>query len=481
MRKDASGNSLEGCSLALGWKLIPAVLVLAASGCATADNIDLIVAGDTIILMDEANTLITNGAVAVDDGFIVGVGTAEEIAQRFQAEDTLDGDGQVVLPGLINGHGHAAMSLLRGIGDDKELMDWLLNYIFPTEVRFVDADFVRIGTELSCWEMIRGGTTTFVDMYYFADSTAQAVETCGIRAVVSTTLIDQPSPDAENISEGIQNTRDFVARWKGRNNRVIPAVAVHSVYTVKPPELAQARALADELDVLALIHMAESPSEMETTRQAYDTTPVALLDSIDFFSGPTVAAHVIWPTEEEIPLLAERGVGVIHNPTSNMKISSGVAPVAAMLEAGVGVGLGTDGPATNNDLDLWEEMRLAAFLQKVNTMDPEVLPAATVLRMATRGGAEALGLEDQIGSLAVGLRADLIQVSLEDVHFVPAYEDVVAQLVYVGDEQDVSSVVVDGQVLMRDKRILNMDQARIRREADELASQIRAALDEPLP
>jgi 5-methylthioadenosine/S-adenosylhomocysteine deaminase len=461
------------------------VLLLALSalcGLAACENpasaIDLIVAGDVVIVMDDDNTLIRNGAVAVDDGFIVAVGPYDEIAESYQAQDVLDGTGKVVMPGLINGHTHAAMSLLRGIGEDKELMDWLLNYIFPAEVRFVDEEFVRLGTELSCWEMIRGGTTTFVDMYYFNDSVAEAVESCGLRALIATSVIDQVSPDAADAREGLQRAVAFIERWQGRNNRIIPVMGAHSVYTVKPPELRAVREMADQLVVLAAIHMAESPSEMLTTRETYGTTPIALLESLEFFNGPTLGAHVIYPREEEILILASRGVGVIHNPSSNMKISSGVAPVAAMLAAGVKLGLGTDGPATNNDLDMWEEMRLAAFLQKVSTMDPKVLPAATVLRMATRGGAAALGLDDQIGSLVVGLRADLIQVSLADMHFIPDYDDVVSQLVYVGDEQDVTSVIVDGKVIMRDKQILTIDAERVRREANALAAQIRAALAE---
>ena len=467
----------EPRALAVPLLALPALFGLAACD-SPASAIDLIVAGDVIITMDQDSSLIRNGAVAVDDGWILAVGPYDEIAETYQAEELLDGAGRVVMPGLINGHTHAAMSLLRGIAEDKELMDWLLNYMFPAEVRFVDEEFVRLGTELSCWEMIRGGTTTFVDMYYFNDSVAKAVDDCGIRAVIATSVIDQPSPDAADAREGLQRAVEFIEHWQGRNNRIIPVMGAHSVYTVQPPELRAVREMADQLGVLAAIHLAESPSEMRVTQDTYGTTPIALLESLEFFNGPTLGAHVIYPREEEIPILASRGVGVIHNPSSNMKISSGVAPVVAMLAAGVKLGLGTDGPATNNDLDMWEEMRLAAFLQKVSTMDPEVLPAATVLRMATRGGAEALGLEDQIGSLVAGLRADLIQVSLADMHFVPDYDDVVSQLVYVGDEQDVSSVVVDGKVIMRDKTILTIDAERVRREANELAARIRAGLAE---
>jgi 5-methylthioadenosine/S-adenosylhomocysteine deaminase len=463
----------------------PALATLAitvASGCAAqpADDripADLIVFGDHVVTMDGDQPVLEAGAVVVDDGRIVAVGPRDEIGARYRAEETLPGDGRVVMPGLINGHAHSAMTLMRGIADDRELMDWLRNYIFPTEVRFVDAEFVRIGTELACWEMIRGGTTTFVDMYYFPDAVAQAVERCGMRALVAPTVIDQKSPDAADAADSLRVAAEFAARWKGRNDRIIPVIGPHSVYTLKPPQLAAVRAKARELGVPVSIHLCESRFEIDYARKNYSTTPIDLLEDIGFLDGPTIGAHVIYPTDEEIPILARRKVGAIHNPTSNMKISSGVAPVTKLLQAGVAVGLGTDGAATNNDLDLWEEMRLAAFLQKVSTMDPQVVPAKTALRMATAGGAEAIGLADQIGSLTVGRRADLIQVSLDDLHFTPLY-DLVSHLVYVADEQDVVTVVVDGKVLMREGEVLTVDVARVRAEAAVLAAKIRLSVVE---
>ena len=462
----------------------PALLALAAlaTGCATqpgygvdAAAIDLIVAGDHVVTMDRDRPVLENGAVAVDDGFIVAIGPRAEIERRYRARETLDGKDRVVLPGLINGHAHSAMTLMRGIADDRELMDWLRNYIFPTEVRFVDAEFVRIGTELACWEMIRGGTTTFVDMYYFPDAVAQAVEKCGLRALIAPTVIDQKSPDASDAASSLQVAADFAERWKGRNNRIIPVIGPHSVYTLKPAQLEAVRTRARELGVPVSIHLCESRFEIDYATKNYSKTPIDLLEDIGFLDGPTIGAHVIYPTDEEIGILARHKVGAIHNPTSNMKISSGVAPVTKLLQAGVAVGLGTDGAATNNDLDLWEEMRLAAFLQKVSTMDPKVVPARTALEMATSGGARAIGLGDQIGSLTVGRRADLIQVSLEDLHFTPLY-DLISHLVYVADEQDVVSVVVDGNVLMREGQIVTLDVARLRAEAAALAERIRASV-----
>ena len=444
---------------------------------ASDDRIDLIVNGSHIVTMDEVGTIIENGAIAVDDGIILAVGPAEEIAAGYSAAVTLDGERRIVMPGLVNGHSHAAMTLLRGVADDLALMDWLQNYIFPAEVEFVDAEFVRIGTELACWEMIRGGTTTFVDMYYYPDTIAQVVEDCDMRALISATVIDQRSPDAESADDGIRKGSGFIERWKDRNSRITPIFGPHANYTLNAEQLAATRAAALEYGVPISIHLSESPFELQYSQDTYGMPSIELFESIGFFDGPTIAAHVVWPTEEEIPILVERKVGVIHNPTSNMKIASGIAPITEMLDAGVLVGLGTDGAASNNDLDMWEEMRLAAFLQKVDRMDPTAIPATTVLRMATSGGATAIGLGDTIGSLEVGKRADLIQVAFEDVHHVPTY-DVVSHLVYVTDEQDVASVVIDGKVLMYERRITSIDTERVAAEATALAGRIQAALDE---
>ena len=442
------------------------------------DNaIDLIVYGDTVVTMNADRDVFDDGAIAIDDGVIVAVGSRADIDARFSARDTLAGEQRIAMPGLVNGHSHAAMTLLRGVADDLELMTWLNNYIFPAEVQFVDAEFVRIGTELACWEMIRGGTTMFVDMYYYPDTVAEVVEQCGLRAYVSATVIDQRSPDAEGADDSINKGSAFVDRWMGRNSRITPIFGPHANYTLNAEQLAATRRAANELDSGVSIHLSESPFELQYSQDTYGKTSIEMLDSISFFDGLTIAAHVVWPTDAEIPILVERDVGVIHNPTSNMKIASGISPVAKMLDAGVRVGLGTDGAASNNDLDMWEEMRLAAFLQKVDRMNTEVLPAATVLSMATDAGAKAIGLGDTIGSLESGKRADIIQVAFDDVHHVPTY-DVVSHLVYVTDEQDVASVVVDGSVLMREREMLTIDTERVAREARALAAQIQAALEE---
>jgi len=438
-------------------------------------EIDLVIEGDYVVSMAADGAVYRDAAVAVDEGLIIAIGPASEISATYQSKNTLPGDSRIVMPGLINGHSHAAMTLLRGVAEDMALYDWLNNYIFPAEVEFVDANFVRIGTELACWEMIRGGTTTFVDMYYYADITARVVESCGMRALVSATVIDQRSPDAENAADSITKGLSFIEHWKGKNSRITPVFGPHSNYTLNADQLRAVRDAAIDAGVAINIHMSESPYEVQHSKASYGTTSIELYDSIDFFDAPTIGAHVVWPTEAEIAKLVEHKVGVIHNPTSNMKTAAGIAPVTKMLQAGINVGLGTDGAASNNDLDMWEEIRLAALLQKVNHMDPEVMPANTVLTMATRGGAEAIGLGESIGSLAIGKRADIIQVSFDDVHFIPTYE-VISHLVYVADEQDVISVVVDGKILMKDKDFRTIDTGRVKKEATELAARIKKAL-----
>jgi len=443
-----------------------------------ADNrtpADIIVTGDYVVTMDAAGSVLENASVVINDGLIVAIAASDEIDSQYSARQHLSGEHRVVLPGLINGHSHAAMTLLRGVADDLALMDWLNNYIFPAEVEFVDANFVRIGTELACWEMIRGGTTTFVDMYYYPDVIAGVVESCGMRALISATVIDQRSPDAENAVDSIDKGLQYISRWKDRNDRITPIFGPHANYTLNAAQLEATRAAANNAGVAISIHMSESPFEVQYSKDTFGMTSIEFFESIGFLDGPTIGAHVVWPTEHEIAILAERNVGVIHNPTSNMKIASGIAPITAMLAAGVHIGLGTDGAASNNDLDMWEEMRLASFLQKVEQMNPEVLPARTVLNMATRGGAEAIGLGTEIGTLQVGMKADVIQVSFDDVHHIPTF-DVVSHLVYVTDEQDVLSVIVDGRLLMHDRKMLTIETDRVAREARALGARIQSSL-----
>ncbi|MEC4819607.1 MAG: amidohydrolase [Scytonema sp. PMC 1069.18] len=438
-------------------------------------HVELIVGGDFVVTMNDAQPVIENGAVAIKDGKIVAVDTVDKIVASYKADKMLSGEGMALMPGLVNGHSHSAMVLFRGLADDLALQDWLQNYIFPAEAKFVDENFIRVGEQLACWEMIRGGTTTFVDMYFKPDVAAEVVNECGLRAIIAPSSIDFPSPGFQGWDDAFATAVDFVSRWKGKNPRITPALAPHAPYTVSPEHLLQAITTARQYDVPVTIHLAETQTEVEDVQQRYNATPVQHLENLGFLEPRVFAAHVVWPNESEIALMAQRGIGVIHNPDSNLKLASGFAPVPAMLKAGVKVGLGTDGAASNNDLDMWEAIRLTALIHKGTTLDPTVVPAKSVLRMATLGGAEALGLADQIGAIKVGLQADLIQVRLSEPHLTPLY-DVVSHLVYTADAQDVDTVVVDGKVLMYKREMLTLNPDRIRLEATSIAERIDAEL-----
>ena len=427
------------------------------------DPVDLVVAGDWVLTLAPDEAPIPSGAVAIANGEIVAVGPAAEIDRRYRAANRIDGTDRVVMPGLVNGHTHAAMSLLRGVADDLELMAWLTGYIFPAEVALVDEDFVRTGTQLACWEMIRGGITSFVDMYYFPDAVAETVVDCGLRAVVAPSVIEQRAPDAPDGATSLAQARSFASRWRERHPRIVPAIGAHSVYTVSRDGLERIVAATRAANVPLAIHVAESANEMAASQAQHGMSPVAVLEDIGAFSGPVIAAHMVHPDANDVATLARRRVGVVHNPTSNLKLASGVAPVTQMRAAGVPVGLGTDGAASNNDLDLWEEIRLAGLLAKNHTLDPTVLPAREALAMATRSGAHAAGLGDDVGMLAAGLRADLIQVRIDAMRHRPLY-DIESHLVYVADATDVSTTIVEGVVLMRDEEVLSIDGKRLATE-----------------
>ncbi len=390
-----------------------------------------------------------------EGGEIVAVGPRSEIEAEFEAVERIDAGGRVVLPGLVNAHTHLPMVLFRGIADDLELMDWLENHIFPAEAEFVDEQFVRWGTRLACVELLMGGVTTVVDMYYFEDAIAEEAEACGIRAVLGQTLIDFPAPDNESWEAMVAATRRFVERWRG-HERIVAAVAPHAPYTVSDAHLREAHALAAELGTPLLIHLAEDRKEIESVTARTGTSSVRWLDRLGVLDDRMLAAHMVWPDGEEIALLAERGVGVAHCPQSNMKIAAGVAPVPALLEAGVAVGLGTDGAASNNDLELWDEIDTAAKLHKVTTGDPTVVDAYEALHMATLGGAQAIDLDERIGSLEPGKRADLIVVTTDAPHQEPWF-DPYSLLSYSTGAADVETVIVDGRIVVRDRRVLTVD------------------------
>jgi 5-methylthioadenosine/S-adenosylhomocysteine deaminase len=435
----------------------------------------LLITGGTVVAMDVAGTVIPNGAVAIADGRITAVDTRADLESAYPKARRISAGGGIILPGLINAHTHVPMVLFRGLADDLELMDWLENHIFPAEAEHVDEEFVRVGTRLACLEMLRGGITTFVDGYYFEDAIAEEADACGMRAVLGSTLIDFPAPDNKTWEDAVAYARAFVEKWRG-HSRIIAALGPHSAYTVSAEHLKEAYAVATELDAPLLIHLAEDRGEIERVTQATGMTSVDYLDHLGILDQRMVAAHMVWPTPTEIRLLAERDVGVAHCPQSNMKIAAGVAPVAAMLAAGVAVGLGTDGAASNNDLDLWEEIDTAAKLAKVTTGDPTVVDARQAMGMATIEGARALGMEDMIGSLEVGKQADLIVVSTDGIHQQPQPAEInpYSLLAYATKASDVDTVLIDGRVVVENGRVLTLDKARVLEDAAEIRSRITA-------
>jgi len=428
-----------------------------------------------VITEDAQHRVIENGAVAVTGGRIVAVGTRAEIDAKFQAQHRLDRPQAILAPGLINTHTHAAMSLFRGIADDKKLQDWLENYIFPAEAKNVTPDFVRWGTRLGCLEMLLGGTTTFTDMYYFEDVVAEVAQEAGMRGVLGETIIQFPVADAKTPADALAFSEKYLTRYRN-DPLVVAAVAPHAIYTNSDETLKAARALANKFNAPLLIHLAETRTELDDSLRQRHMSPVKALDSLGVLTGRTVAAHCVWVDEADMAILKARGVGVAHCPSSNMKLGSGVAPVARMLELGLTVGLGPDGPAgSNNDLNMFEEMDLAAKLQKVMTLDPETLPASTALEMATIRGARVLGMEKEIGSLEAGKRADMIVVRLDRPNAVPMY-DAVSQMVYALKADDVRDVMVNGKPVVSDGRILTLNQEQILQKAEEYRAKVSASL-----
>ena len=454
-----------------------AVLVgvgVAASQADRRRHVSLIVRSETVVTMDAARRILSPGAIAIDGDAIVAIDAADTLNRGFVGGEVLDLGSDVVLPGLVNTHGHVPMVLFRGLADDLALMDWLEHYIFPAEAKTVTRTFVRTGGRLGILEMIRSGTTTFADMYYFEEELAEVARAAGIRSVLGQSVIAFPAPDAATPAEALARATSFVEAWKD-DPLVTPAVAPHSMYTLDEVSLTAARDLARRHGVPVLIHLAETKEEVEIARERYAMSPAEYLESIGFWGPGVLAAHGVWLTPSDIEILASRQVAVSHNPESNMKLASGIAPVPGLLAAGVVVGLGTDGAASNNDLDMFEAMREAALLHKVATGDPRVVPAPQALAMATIDGARALGLDDRVGSLEVGKRADLISVSTRGARQTPLYEPV-SHLVYVARGHDVRTSIVNGRMLMRDGVVLTLDEATVVAEAREMMTAVRAAI-----
>jgi len=436
-----------------------------------AEPADQIWSGRWVITMDAQRRVIENGAVAVRGNRIVAVGPKAQIDARYQAKQRLDRPDAILAPGLINTHTHAAMSLFRGIADDMRLQDWLEKFIFPAEAKNVSAEFVRWGTRLGCLEMLLSGTTTYTDMYYFEEIVAEATKEAGMRGVLGQTIIQFPVADNKTPMEALNYTERFLVRF--RNDPLIePAVAPHALYTNSDQTLKAARALANKYKAPLIIHLSETKKENDDIAAKRKMSPTRVLDSLGVFAGRTMAAHAVWVDEGDMKILKQRGVGVAHCPSSNMKLASGVAPVVRMLSLGINVGLGPDGPAgSNNDFDMFEEMDLAAKLAKVTSMDPRALPAATALEMATIGGARALGMEKEIGSLEAGKAADMIAVRLDRPRAQPLY-DPVSQIVYALKGSDVRDVMVNGRVVVRDSRSVTLNEAAILAKAAEYRAQI---------
>jgi 5-methylthioadenosine/S-adenosylhomocysteine deaminase len=434
--------------------------------------VDLLILGGTVVTMNADRQVLMNGAVVVDEGAIVAVGPAAEIAARYDARRVIQpAPHDIVMPGIVNGHNHAAMTLLRGVADDMRLMDWLQNYIFPAESTLVDPDFVRVGTRLAALEMIRTGTTTFADMYYYEDDVAQVVNDAGLRGVLGETILDMPTPDAATVDDALAYTEQFLQNWAD-HPRVTAAVAPHAPYTVGPETLRKTAALARRYGAPLLIHLAESRDELEQVQGRYGSTPVQYLENIGFLGPDVLGAHAIWVNAADIATLAERGVGVVHNPESNMKLASGTMPIAALREAGVSVGLGTDGAASNNDLDMFGAMLTAALLHKQMREDPTAMPAPEVVALATIEGARALGMDGAIGSLEVGKRADLIVVDGNAASLVPRY-DPYSHLVYAARGDSVEVSIVDGRILFEAGAFTTLDPRAVIDDARVAAARIR--------
>ena len=437
-------------------------------------TVSLVLTGGIVVTMDVSGRVLSPGAVAIDGRDIVAVDTPEAIAARFAGRESIDTSGQVVMPGLINTHTHAPMVLYRGLADDLALMDWLQKYIFPAEARTVTPEFVRAGTRLAALEMIQSGTTTYADMYYFEEEIAKVTKEAGLRGVLGQTIIQFPVADAKTPAEELARTEAFIKQFAG-DELIVPAIAPHSMYTLDTATLKRIRALADREHVPVLIHLSETADETRTAREKYQATPARYLESIGFWGPRTLAAHGVWLTPADMAILARRHVAVSHNPESNMKLASGAAKVVAMRRAGIVVGLGTDGAASNNDLDMFEATRQSAFLAKLQTSDPRAIPARTALQMATIDGARALGMEAQIGSLEAGKRADVICVAMTAARQTPMY-DPLSHLVYVTRGDDVRTTIVNGRVLMRDRKVMTLNEAAVLGEARALAEKVRAAV-----
>lgn len=435
-------------------------------------NHELLITNATLLANPADGDMQTAAYLAVAEGTIVGIGAMADLAKRSGAERIIDAAGNLVMPGLVNGHGHGAMTLFRGLADDLPLMTWLTEHIFPAEARLVDAEMVYWCSKLAAAEMIMGGTTTVADAYFHEDAAAKAFCEAGLRTVAAQGIIDFPAPGIPDPKQNIAAAADFLSTWQGKNPLLTPALFCHSPYTCSADTLQRSKGLAREAGSLFFIHLAETREEVAQIKERHGCTPVALLHGLGVLDEKTVCVHCIWLEEGDFALLRESGAKVVTCPESAMKLGAGIAPLAELLGAGVEVGLGTDGCASNNDLDLFQEMASCARLHKVAAHDPTRLSAATLLGMATAGGAGVLGLGHKIGCLAVGLRADCLIIDRRQPHLTPFYNP--ETLVYAGRGSDVATVLIDGKVVMEERRFLSFDLAETMGEVRRLAKRVRA-------
>ena len=443
----------------------------------SAERVDLLVLGGTIVTVDENRQLIDEGGIAVKNGRIVAIGPRAQIETTYTARQRINATGKLITPGLINGHTHIPMVLFRGLADDLDLQDWLTKYIFPAEAKNVTEEFVRVGTRLGLAEMIRGGTTTYCDMYYFEDAIAEETSKAGVRGVLGETVIDFPVADNKTNAEAMAYVEKFVGRWKG-NDLIIPAIAPHAPYTVSEDHLKAARAFSDRTGAAIVTHISETKREVDDSVKAKGASPVAYLERIGFLNERVIAAHMVWPQGTDINILKQRRVGVVHNPQSNMKLAAGVAPVPKMMKEGVFVGLGTDGAASNNDLNMWEEMDTVAKLHKVFSGDPKIISAQEAFELATIRGAQALHLEKEIGSLEAGKRADFLIIERDELNQIPLY-NIYSDLVYATKASDVQTVIINGRVVMQNRRLLTLNETAIKRDARVFREKIIKSLGNP--
>ena len=459
---------------------VAAILALFGScGPGGAVSVDSIWSAGWVVTMDPGRRVIENGAVAISGDHIVEAGTREEIDAKYKASNHLDRPNAILTPGLINTHTHAAMSLFRGVADDLKLQEWLEKYIFPAEAKNVDREFVRWGTRLALLEMALSGATTYTDMYYFEETVAEETKAAGMRGVLGQTIIGFPAPDYKTPQSALAGAESFLKMY-ANDPLIVPAIAPHAIFTNSDETLQSARKLADKYQKPLIIHLSETKTENDDSLKQRAKTPTAALDALGVLNGWTVAAHGVWLDDADLAILKARGTGLAHNPSSNMKLASGIAPVVKILDLGIPMGLGTDGVAgSNNDMDLMEEMDLAAKLQKVATGDPRALPAEQAFAMATILGARALRLERMIGSIEKAKRADIITISLDSPHAVPMY-NVYSQLVYALKASDVQDVMVNGKTIVRDRKMLTVDASEVLTKAAEYQRKVaRSVRSEP--